>query len=315
MTRETARPRARLRRVDGVVLLDKPAGITSNAALQRTRRIFGAERAGHAGTLDPLATGLLVICLGEATKFAQLPTDEDKTYEAVIRLGVRTSTGDADGEVLERCDVACTPEDVHAAAAALTGPQSQVPPMHSALKHEGRPYYEYARAGVDLPRTARAIVIHDFEVVAVDGPTVRTVVRCSKGTYVRTLAEDLGRRLVCGAHLEGLRRTAVGTLRLDDAVGLDELERMPEEERRGVLRPIEVLLAGLQKVRLDAEETRRARHGLALARGAEGLVAMIGPAGEVVGLGEGAGGVLHPRRLTLPAPPGGADEELSTQSG
>ncbi|WP_347316305.1 tRNA pseudouridine(55) synthase TruB, partial [Ralstonia pseudosolanacearum] len=216
------------RDVHGVLLLDKPIGWSSNDALIRAKRLLWAKKAGHTGTLDPLATGLLPLCFGEATKFSQDLLEADKTYEAVVRLGIRTSTADAEGEVLSERPVAVTPEQLRAAIGRFVGEIDQVPPMHSALKKDGKPLYEYARAGQTVERAARRVTIRAIDVLATDldaaAPTVTLRVCCSKGTYIRTLGEDLGEALGCGAHLVALRRTQVGSLTLDGAVTLEALE-------------------------------------------------------------------------------------------
>src|SRR4051812_47701901 len=198
------------RDVDGVLLLDKPSGISSNAALQSARRLFAARRAGHTGTLDPMATGLLVLCFGEATKFSGALLDADKAYAARVRLGARTSTGDAEGEVIERREVRAGPAQIEAALARFRGGIEQVPPMHSAIKHLGRPLYAYARKGETVERSARRVVIRELVLEGMSGEEIDLRVACSKGTYIRTLAEDIGEALGCGGHLSALRRTAVG---------------------------------------------------------------------------------------------------------
>src|SRR5262245_62141409 len=207
---ETGRGAALRRRVDGVLLLDKPSGLSSNAALQRAKRPYRAEKAGHTGTLDPLASGLLPVCFGEATKFAQALLVADKRYRATVRFGASTSTGDADGEVLATCPVALSRGDVEAVLPRFIGRVSQVPPRHAALKHQGRKYYEYARKGIEIPRAAREIEIRELELRSWRAPDAELDIGCSKGTYVRALAEDIGAALGCGAHLAALRRTAAG---------------------------------------------------------------------------------------------------------
>jgi tRNA pseudouridine55 synthase len=252
-------------RVDGLLLLDKPAGVTSNRALQQARRLLNAQKAGHTGTLDPLATGLLPVLLGEATKFSADLLAADKSYRATLRLGVTTSTGDAEGDVLSQRPVNVAPGEVEAALAQFTGAIDQVPPMHSALKHQGRPLYALARAGVAVPRAPRRVRISGLWQVEQKGDTLIVDVDCSKGTYVRVLAEDVGRALGCGAHLEALRRTRVGALAVEDATGLAELEALPLDQRRRLLRPLDELLTTLPRVALDADLTRRFRQGQRLA--------------------------------------------------
>jgi tRNA pseudouridine55 synthase len=288
-------------RVDGVLLLDKPVGLTSNRALQTARRLLNARKAGHTGTLDPMASGLLPVMLGEATKFAADLLDADKSYRATVRLGVTTTTGDADGEVLERRPVALAAGDVEAAVERLTGAIVQVPPMHSALKREGRPLYELARAGVEVERAPRPVRIHRLQVVERAGDTLVLEVDCSKGTYVRVLAEDLGRALGCGAHLAALRRTRVGPLALDAAVGLAALEAMDADARRGCLRPLDELLHSLPSVRLDAELAQRFRQGQRLPIDAQprgGRVRVYGADDALLGTATvNEWGVVGPERL------------------
>jgi tRNA pseudouridine(55) synthase len=209
--------------VHGVLLLDKPEGLSSNDALVRAKRLLNAEKAGHTGTLDPFATGLLPLCFGEATKFSQDLLEADKTYETTVQLGVSTNTGDTEGEVTATAEVAVTPAQIEAVLARFRGPIAQVPPMHSALKRDGRPLYEYARAGITLEREARQVVIHALELLSYEAPLLRLSVTCSKGTYVRVLGEDIGAALGCGAHLKTLRRTAVGRLTLEGAITLEQL--------------------------------------------------------------------------------------------
>ncbi|UUX94781.1 tRNA pseudouridine(55) synthase TruB [Aquabacterium sp. J223] len=255
-------PRLPRRALHGVLLLDKPVGLSSNDALQRVKRLLRAEKAGHTGTLDPLASGLLPLCFGAATKFSQVSLDADKAYRATLRLGRTTTTGDGEGEVLEDRPVAVTRERVEAACGALTGDIDQVPPMHSALKHQGRALYDYARAGQVVERAARRVTIHRLDIVEWQAERLVLDVRCSKGTYVRTLAEDLGRALGCGAHLAGLRRTGSGPLSVDDAVTLQALEAMEEDQRVTWLRPADALVADWPAVPLPADEAGRFLTGL-----------------------------------------------------
>src|SRR2546423_2524873 len=198
------------RRVDGVLLLDKPVGLSSNAALQQAKRRFRAEKAGHTGTLDPLASGLLPICFGEATKFAHMVVDADKTYVALVRLGATTATGDAEGEVLQTRNVTRTRQDVEAVLPRFIGRITQIPPRYAALKYQGRNYYEYAREGIEIPRPGREVVIYSMTLDACTPPGLSLTIRCGKGTYVRVLAEDIGLALGCGAHLAALRRLETG---------------------------------------------------------------------------------------------------------
>ena len=231
------RPRQVRRALHGVLLLDKPLGLSSNDALQKAKWLLRAEKAGHTGTLDPLATGLLPLCFGAATKFSQVSLDADKRYLATLRLGLRTSTGDREGEVIAQRPVHVDRAAVNAACAQFVGPISQVPPMHSAIKKDGRALYEYARAGIEVERAPRAIRIHAITVVAWHDDEVVIDVTCSKGTYIRTLAEDIGQALGCGAHLSALQRTGSGSLQLADATTLDALADMTEAQREARLMP------------------------------------------------------------------------------
>ena len=256
MSKPRSAPR---RKVDGVLLLDKPQGLSSNTALQIARRLLNAEKAGHTGTLDPMATGLLPLCFGEATKFSSELLDADKAYEATLKLGVTTTTADAEGDVLQTRPVAVTQAMLDAALARFSGPISQVPPMYSALKRDGKPLYEYARAGVELEREARSVVIHKIELLAWQGDEVRIAVDCSKGTYIRTLAEDIGESLGCGAHLIALRRTRIAAITLDGAVTLSHME--DSSDRDALLAATESLLGDLPEAHLDAAASDRLLHG------------------------------------------------------
>jgi tRNA pseudouridine55 synthase len=261
-------PRTRVQRrpVHGVLLLDKPLGLSSNNALQKAKWLLRAEKAGHTGTLDPLATGVLPICFGAATKFSQLHLDADKTYETTVRLGVRTSTADAEGEVIETCPVECTLGQVVEVLDRFMGPISQVPPMHSALKKDGKALYEYAREGETVEREPRDVVIHELELLDVqlqgDAPFLRLHVKCSKGTYIRTLGEDIGEALGCGGHLVALRRVATGPFDQAQCVTLEGLETLTEAERPKQLQPVDVLLPGHASVTLDTENAGRFLSGL-----------------------------------------------------
>ena len=258
----TASLRIPRRAVHGVLLLDKPIGLSSNDALQKAKRLFRAEKAGHTGTLDPLATGLLPLCFGAATKFSQVSLDADKAYRATLMLGTTTTTGDAEGTVRQQRPVRLDRAAIEAACARFTGAIKQVPPMHSALKHQGRALYEYARAGVEIDRAPRALTIHRIDIVAWQDATLVLDVVCSKGTYIRTLAEDIGEALGCGAHLAALRRTASGPLTLAGAVTLPALEAMTEAERDACLLRPDTLLADWPEIRLPADEAARFLTGL-----------------------------------------------------
>jgi len=248
--------------VHGVLLLDKPLGLSSNQALQKAKWLLRAEKAGHTGTLDPLATGVLPLCFGAATKFSQLHLDADKTYEATARLGVKTATGDAEGEVIAERPVHVTPEDLARVEAQFTGPIRQVPPMHSALKKDGKALYEYAREGVEVERAPRDVVIHKLELGAIGDDVIRILASVSKGTYIRTLGEDIGEALGCGAHLSSLRRTATGGFVEAQCITLEALEAMDEEERLAQLLPAEALVDGHSRVTLGAEDAARFLSGL-----------------------------------------------------
>ncbi|WP_295979055.1 tRNA pseudouridine(55) synthase TruB [uncultured Variovorax sp.] len=257
-------PRTRVQRrpVHGVLLLDKPLGFSSNQALQKAKWLLRAEKAGHTGTLDPLATGVLPLCFGAATKFSQLHLDADKTYVATARLGVKTSTGDAEGEVISERPVEVMPEDLARVEAQFTGPIRQVPPMHSALKKDGKALYEYAREGLEVERAPRDVVIHKLEIRAIDGNTVRILASVSKGTYIRTLGEDIGEALGCGAHLSSLRRVATGGFAEAQCVTIEALEAMDEEQRLAQLLPAESLVSGHSRVTLGTEDAARFLSGL-----------------------------------------------------
>ena len=261
-------PRARVARrpVHGVLLLDKPLGLSSNNALQKAKWLLRAEKAGHTGTLDPLATGILPLCFGAATKFSQLHLEADKTYEAVALLGVKTSTGDAEGEVIAQRPVNVTEEKIAEVTRRFTGRLRQVPPMHSALKKDGKALYEYARAGIEVERPPRDVEIFELNValapVLQEKVAIRIIAKCSKGTYIRTLGEDLGEALGCGAHLTALRRTATGGFDVSQCVTLEALEAMTEPERLACLRPVESLLTDHTRVTLDTDNAGRFLSGV-----------------------------------------------------
>ena len=264
----TAAPRARVQRrpVHGVLLLDKPLGLSSNQALQKAKWLLRAEKAGHTGTLDPLASGVLPLCFGAATKFSQLQLEADKTYETIVRLGVNTRTADAEGEVTQQRPVTCTAGQVMQALEAFTGPITQVPPMHSALKKDGKALYEYARDGETVERAPRQVVIHALELLHMqltgDAPQLHLRVHCSKGTYIRALGEDIGNALGCGGHLTMLRRVETGGLRAQDAITLEQLEALPDDQRLATLHPVETLLQGWPRITLADEDAARFLTGL-----------------------------------------------------
>ncbi|MBS0511563.1 MAG: tRNA pseudouridine(55) synthase TruB [Proteobacteria bacterium] len=286
--------------VDGVLLLDKPQGLSSNHALQAARRLLNAAKAGHTGTLDPMATGLLPLTFGEATKFSQMLLDADKTYEAVVQLGVETDSGDAEGRVVATHPVAVTEAAVVEVLSRFRGDIEQVPPMYSALKRDGKALYEYAREGIELEREARRVTIHALELLAFDGDRFGIRVACSKGTYIRTLAMDIGAALGCGAHLCALRRTRIGAFDVSEAVTLERLEAAPADERDALLAPVDALVGEFDVVALTAEEATWLLQGrtLRLAKQeAPGPVRAYGPHG-FLGLAQWqADGALAPRRL------------------
>lgn len=287
------------RQVNGILLLDKAPGMTSNDALQKARRLFSAAKGGHTGTLDPMATGLLPLCFGEATKFSADLLDADKTYEADVKLGVTTDTGDAEGTELTRTAVTVSVADVERLLPCFTGPIRQIPPMHSALKRDGRPLYELARQGIAVEREAREVTIHALDMLGLAGDVLRLRVSCSKGTYIRVLAADIGEALGCGAHLTALRRTRVGDLVLDRSVTLKQLEMQDEAGRLAHLQPVDALLQSLPAVHLAALEANRFSHGnpVALPSGLQGKLRVYVD-GRLLGLGEpGPGGLLWPKRL------------------
>ena len=305
--RASAAARAPRRRLDGVLLLDKPAGLSSNQCLGVVKRLFSAQKAGHTGTLDPFATGLLPVALGEATKFSQGLLEADKTYLATMCLGVTTRTGDTEGEVIREMPVDADVAAIAAAMARFQGEIMQVPPMYSALKRDGKPLYEYARAGVDLEREARQVTIHALDLLSVDGAQVVFRVRCSKGTYVRTLAEDIGNALGCGAHLTALRREAAGMLDLHNAHCVDALEGMAPEARDACLLPLDALITNLPRIALADAEAARLRLGQRIALNQidassafpEGPIRAYGESADFIGLVEARDGAMRPLRLVV----------------
>jgi tRNA pseudouridine55 synthase len=241
------------RAVSGVLLLDKPYGFSSNQALQKVKWLYQAQKAGHTGTLDPLATGVLPICLGEATKFAQHLTDENKTYVATVKFGVTTTTGDIEGDVVSQVDCHVTREDVERVLPQFMGEITQVPPMYSALKVNGKPLYEYARDGVELERKPRQVTIHTLRVLGCADNSAEIEVCCSKGTYIRTLGEDIGKALQAGAHLTALRRTATATYQIAHTVTIEALEQMTAEQRDALLLPVDTAITALPKILLQED--------------------------------------------------------------
>ena len=290
-------------RIDGVLLLDKPQALTSNDALAIARRLLNAEKAGHGGTLDPMATGLLPLLFGEATKFALDLLEADKTYWARLTLGVTTDSADADGKVLETRPVSIDEAALRAAAQRFTGEIGQLPPMYSALKRDGRPLYEYARAGLTVDRKPRTVTIRRLEVLEFAPPIATIRVCCSKGTYIRTLAEDLGRVLGCGAHLSALRREAVGELTIGDAVTLDALQPDTLAGRRDRMRSLDTLLSSLPSIELQAADAARFLNGQRIridsssTSGERARRARVYGAGRLLGVATLAEGLLAPQRL------------------
>lgn len=287
-------------RVDAVLLLDKPLGMSSNHALQAARRLFNAEKGGHTGTLDPLATGLLPLCFGEATKFAGELLNADKRYRARVHLGITTDTEDAEGAVLSESPVAVGLADIEAVLAEFRGEISQLPPMYSALKRDGKPLYAYARAGIELDREPRQVTIYELQLLNCELPFVEIDVLCSKGTYIRTLAADIGARLGCGAHLAALRRTGIGRLDLRQAIPLADLEAANEEMRKQYLLPVDALLSTVPIARLDAEQSRRIGHGQAIPWAGDigSRLRLVSETDVFLGVGNvSTDHMIHPERL------------------
>ena len=290
---------AKWRQLNGVLLFDKPLELSSNIALQKVRRLFQAEKAGHTGTLDPLATGLLPICFGEATKFSVGLLESDKTYRANIKLGQTTTTGDAEGDIIASHHVDVSESQIEVALQGLRGEIKQLPPMYSALKHQGKPLYEYIRKGETIERQLRDVVIHDLVLERFSGDELQISVRCSKGTYVRTLAEDIGVALGCGAHLIGLRRTAIADFNLTDAYTLLQLEEMTSDQRDACLLPLDCMLLHVPRLDLDEVQVARMAQGQRLGLDLElpdGKLRLYSE-NEFVGLGELSGRRLAPSRL------------------
>lgn len=287
------------RRVDGVLLLDKPVGVSSNGALQTARRLLNAAKAGHTGTLDPMASGLLPLTFGEATKFSQMLLDADKAYQASVQLGVETDSGDAEGQVLATHPVDVDEARLRAVLARFVGDIDQVPPMYSALKRNGKPLYEYARAGIEVERSARRVRIGSIELVSFAASRFVIRVDCSKGTYIRSLAMDIGAELGCGAHLCALRRTRIGEFVIDDGITLDRLEAAEGDARDALLAPADALVSGFPRIDLDVGQAAQMLHGQALSLSAQGqgFARIYGP-DTFLGLAEWkADGKLWAKRL------------------
>ena len=293
------------RNISGVILLDKPIGFSSNQALQKVKWLFQATKAGHTGTLDPLATGLLPICLGEATKFAQYVTDADKTYIATLKLGETTTTGDAEGEVLVTKPVNVTSTQFELACQQFLGEISQVPPMYSALKHEGKALYEYARAGVDIERQARQVTIRSIAVNSFANDVAQITVSCSKGTYIRTLAEDIGANLGCGAHLTALRRIETAGYLIKQAVTIEQLEAFEPEARDTLLLPLDSAILHLPKIVLGDAATQFLLQGQAVWQSGvipRGDLRLYSEQNQFLGLGfQQDDGKIAPKRLIVAA--------------
>ncbi|MFN3016623.1 tRNA pseudouridine(55) synthase TruB [Vibrio coralliilyticus] len=301
------------RPIDGVILLDKPTGISSNDALQKVKRIYFAEKAGHTGALDPLATGMLPICLGEATKFSQFLLDSDKRYRVIAKLGERTNTSDSDGEVVETRPVDVDMTKLEACIDKFRGESEQVPSMFSALKYQGKPLYEYARQGIEVPREARKITVYEIILHRFEGDEIEMEVHCSKGTYIRTIVDDLGEMLGCGAHVTMLRRTAVANYPYEKMVTLEQLNELLEQAHRDEVAPREVLdplllpmdtaVEDLPEVNLNAEQTDLVQHGqpVYVLGVPEGTLRMTsGDERTFIGVAESNdGGKVAPKRLVV----------------
>ncbi len=288
------------REIDGVFLLDKPLGFSSNQALKKIQWLFNAKKAGHTGTLDPMATGLLPICLGEATKFSHRLLDAHKSYIATIQLGITTSTGDQEGEVISEKEVVLNEAQLKDTLKKFIGDTTQIPPMYSALKFEGRPLYEYAREGIEIERKSRQIKIFDIKLINIEESIITIEVLCSKGTYIRTLAEDIGQTMGCGAHLKGLERTQTGNFQLSKALSIEALEAMPMASREKALMPIDVLLEELSSIKLNMAELDAIKKGQSIDFNSKNdkEVRLYSPSGQFVGVGQpDLKGRLFPKRL------------------
>lgn len=295
-------------RIDGVVLLDKPAGMSSQGAVTAVKRAFNADKAGHTGTLDPMATGLLPICLGEATKYSQDLLEADKTYVARVKFGARTDTGDAEGQVIETFTLPTFANESELKQALdsllpkFTGAISQVPPMYSALKRDGKPLYEYARAGVELERAPRDITIHRIRWTDIQWPEATLEVSCSKGTYIRVLTEDLGAALTCGAHLVGLRRTEVGHLSLEQSFTIESIQQGVKDSASYIL-PVDALLQTLPHLTVDEQQAKRLEMGQRVPLNLPSIEALVriyratAAPHNFIGTADWRSGVLHPKRL------------------
>jgi tRNA pseudouridine55 synthase len=291
------------RPINGVLLLDKPLGFSSNQALQKVKWLLQAAKAGHTGTLDPLATGLLPLCFGEATKFAHYLTDADKAYFATIKLGVTTNTGDAEGEILEIRPVKLDVAQFESTLISFKGEITQIPPMYSALKHEGKALYEYARAGVEVERKERRVHIYAIQLNSFNQDVAEVTVRCSKGTYIRTLAEDIGHLLGCGAHLIGLRRIETASYRIEQAITLERFESLTAEQRSEALLPLDSAIQHLPTVILNKDSAFYLQQGQAIWQSGvipQGLLRLYTEQQQFLGLGElQSDGKIGPKRLIV----------------
>ena len=301
-----SRPRKKGRDVHGVFLLDKPQGVSSNDIMQKVKRLFRANKAGHTGALDPLATGMLPICLGEATKFSQFLLDSDKRYFVTAKLGERTDTSDAEGQVVETREVNMLEADILAALPQFRGDILQVPTMFSALKHNGKPLYEYARQGITVEREARPITIFELKFVEYQAPYLSLEVHCSKGTYIRTLVDDLGEVLGCGAHVSVLRRLAVGDYPVEEMMPIEELqllaESFPQQELDRLLLPMDTAVASLPQINLDESQTKAVKFGqrVKFENGEQvyGLVRLFSNTQQFLGVAEiTSDNVIRPNRM------------------
>jgi len=275
--------------VDGLLLIDKPLGLSSNQALSKIKFLFSPKKVGHTGTLDPMATGLLPICLGEATKFSSYLLNADKTYVGLIRLGYKSSTGDKEGEIIKQeFDKIPSKSVVKRILKNFIGPIDQLPPMFSALKHKGKPLYLYAREGINIPRPKRKILIHEIELLDYQGDELRLKIKCSKGTYIRTLAEDIGDKLNVGAYLLELNRTGIGSLSIDSAVKIEQIEEIKEQERVKLLLPVDELLSSFQKLILNCNDTTAIKDGKIIDQSGKtpGFYRLYEVKNEFIGLGE-----------------------------
>lgn len=301
-----SRPRKKGRDVHGVFLLDKPQGVSSNDIMQKVKRLFKANKAGHTGALDPLATGMLPICLGEATKFSQFLLDSDKRYVVTAKLGERTDTSDAEGQMVQSREVNVAEADILAALPAFRGEILQVPTMFSALKHNGKPLYEYARAGITVEREARPITIFELKFIDYQAPFLTLEVHCSKGTYIRTLVDDLGEALGCGAHVTMLRRLAVADYPIEEMMPIEDLallaDSFPNSELDRLLLPMDTAVASLPQLNLTAEQTKAVGFGQRVKfenpQALSGLVRLFSEKGQFLGIAEiTAGNIIRPNRM------------------